>query len=99
MRRSLTQLPNRRINAAFVVLAASLAAVTLLSTPLTGGVLWLRTHVRRFGAGSFELRKRGFVPINATGGPIQAELLAAAQAAADRQGAFMFTVLTLHPRP
>ena len=100
MRRSLTQLPTRRINAAFVVLAASLAAVALLSTPLVGRVLSLQMHVRRSGAGSVALRGRGFVPVNATGGAIQAELLAAAQAAADRQGALMFTVLTLHhPRP
>ena len=97
MRRSPTQLPTRRLHAAFLVLAASLATVALLSTSLVGRVPWLRLHVRRLGAGDVALRARGFVPVNATGGPIQPELLAAAQAAADSAGALMFTVLTPDP--
>ena len=87
-----TKLTTKRLNAAFLLLAASLAAVAFLSMPLSSRMLGRHRLLRRFGAGGGTLRGRGFVPVNATGGPIQPELLAAAEAAADRQGALMFTV-------
>ena len=82
----------RPLNAAVVLLAAGLAAVAFLSVPLSSQALGQRWRLRRLGSTGGALRGRGFVPVNATGGPIQPELLAAAEAAADRQGALMFTV-------
>ncbi len=91
-----TKLTTKRLNAAFLLLAVSLAAVAFLSMPLGSRMLGRHWRLRRLGAvGGGALRGRGFVPVNATGGPIQQELLAAAEAAADRQGALMFTVRCL----
>ncbi len=88
-----TKLTSRRLNAAFLLLAASLAAIAFLSMPLGSRMLGREWRLRRLGAAAGgPLRGRGFVPVNATGGPIQPDLLAAAEAAADRQGAIMFTV-------
>ena len=76
-----------------LILAAGLAAASLLAGPLASHVPWMRTHRGRLGAGGGR-RFRGprFVPVNATGGPIQRQLLEAARAAADWQGALIFTV-------